>query len=108
MEFVWEERQWPFDATRLEIIASRAGLHEDDLREYLRGEIAERRGEPSVVTDSRFTEVDPVEEIDWGQVLDNHGPEGVAALMELLGVERRAPFMPQTSRDGPNRAPHEH
>lgn len=29
--------------------------------------------------------VEPVE-IDWGQVLDNFGPEGVAELVEQLGV----------------------
>ena len=51
MEFVWEERQWPYDATRLEIIAFRAGLADDDLRDYLRRrDLAATEANPSVAT----------------------------------------------------------
>lgn len=33
------ERQWPFDATPLELLAHRAGLDADEVREWLRSEI---------------------------------------------------------------------
>ena len=36
------ERHWPFDATRLEILAFRSGLADDDLREWLRGQVDSR------------------------------------------------------------------
>ena len=46
------ERQFPYDATRLEIIAFRAGLDADELREWLRDRIAAyptvARAEPSM------------------------------------------------------------
>ena len=33
------ERQWPYDATRLEVIAFRSGMDADELREWLRDRI---------------------------------------------------------------------
>ena len=36
------ERHWPFDATRLEILAFRSGLADDELRDWLRDEVDAR------------------------------------------------------------------
>lgn len=33
------ERQWPYDATKLEIVAFRSGMDADELREWLRDRI---------------------------------------------------------------------
>ena len=42
----WEPRRrsWPYEPTRLEIIATRMGIDDEDLRELLRDEIERRRG----------------------------------------------------------------
>jgi hypothetical protein len=40
------ERQWPYDATRLEIIAFRSGIDPDELREWRRDQIAAPRQTP--------------------------------------------------------------
>lgn len=64
---------------RLEIIAFRAGVHEDDLREYLRAEIAERTG---VNCGTQATVVEPATvsaEIDWAEVLKQWSPEELAS-----------------------------
>ena len=45
-------------------------------------------GEPAS-TGTSVAEVKPVE-VDWGQVFDNFGPEGVTALLEQLGVSTPA------------------
>jgi hypothetical protein len=49
----------------------------------LRTEIAARNG--SAVSEAPVPRVEPAA-IDWGRVLDNFGPEGVAALIEQLGI----------------------
>ena len=57
----------------MEIIALRAKLDPDELRQYLRSQIA------SVATDTpeeTASAVPVTVEVDWGRVLDNFGPEG--------------------------------
>ena len=44
------QRQWPYDATPLELIAHRAGLDADELREHLRHEVDRRLRELAVGT----------------------------------------------------------
>ena len=42
-------RSWPYGPTPLELLAARAGLDDEELRDYLHSEIAERRGYAVIV-----------------------------------------------------------
>ena len=87
-------RSWPYPPTDLERLAESAGLDDDELRASLRRQIAERRG-------CDVAEVVPAE-IDWGQVLDNFGPEGIAELVEQLGVSALGCYERRSPRIAPN------
>ena len=42
---LWRRRSWPYPPTDRELLAARAGLDDDELRESLRSRIAARRPE---------------------------------------------------------------
>ena len=58
-------------------------------RLYLRNEVAARNG--SVASGAHVPVVEPAA-VDWGQVLDNFGPDGIAEFVEQLGVSTPAEF----------------
>ena len=77
------ERQFPYDATRLEILAFRSGLDADELREWLRDRIAAqpratvKRPEPPM----RLPSAD-----DWVWIKAQPPEVRVAIIEELLAA----------------------
>ena len=68
------ERHFPFDATRLEILAFRSGLDDDELRDWLRDRIGAN-------TRARTAEPVEVDEVAWAA---SQPPEIRAAVEAFL------------------------